>query len=231
MRTEDFAKCLIPFHVLTGCNPNSCFFGNGKMSLYEKILRPATSSQSVGKAFHWMMMSWMTSSPCYPLHLWRHTKFLSESSPCNQVEKTKEEIFDAFASWWWQSWAAYQTCQLFGLHSAPPWSEETPLSYRSWLGIGEWPLQTSALHKTCSSNFTSSPINTTGWLWLWLWGQFRVWIWSCIWWVDEPWIRLNTTFILHYLIYMHYITYWAKFTLTEHPITKITSEMDSLTSN
>ena len=37
MCTEDFANCLIPFHVLTGCDANSCFFGHGKMSLYEKL--------------------------------------------------------------------------------------------------------------------------------------------------------------------------------------------------
>ena len=33
MCTEDFANCLIPFHVLTGCDANSCFLGHGKMSL------------------------------------------------------------------------------------------------------------------------------------------------------------------------------------------------------
>jgi hypothetical protein len=34
----------------------------------------------------------------------------------------------------------------------------------SWFGISEWLLQTSAPHKTCPSNFTSSPVNATGWL-------------------------------------------------------------------
>ena len=37
MCTEDFAKCLIPFHALTGCDANSCFFGHGKTSLYKKL--------------------------------------------------------------------------------------------------------------------------------------------------------------------------------------------------
>ena len=34
--------------------------------------------------------------------------------------------------------------------------------YRRWLGIGEWPMQTSAPHKTCPSEFASSFTNTTG---------------------------------------------------------------------
>ena len=28
---EDIAKCLIPFHVMTGCDANSCFYGHGKL--------------------------------------------------------------------------------------------------------------------------------------------------------------------------------------------------------
>ena len=36
-------------------------------------------------------------------------------------------------------------------------SEETHLSYRSWLGIGEQLLQAHAPHKTCPSNFLPVP--------------------------------------------------------------------------
>ena len=49
MCTEDFAKSLMPFHVLTGCDANSCFSGYTKIFLYEncqKVLRPVASSQS-----------------------------------------------------------------------------------------------------------------------------------------------------------------------------------------
>ena len=35
--TDDFAKSFIPFHVLTGCDANSCFSGHSKISLYEKL--------------------------------------------------------------------------------------------------------------------------------------------------------------------------------------------------
>ena len=34
---EDMAKCLILFHVMTGCNANSCIFRHGKKSLYENL--------------------------------------------------------------------------------------------------------------------------------------------------------------------------------------------------
>ncbi len=34
---DDIAKCLIPFHVMTGCDANSCFYGHGKQSLYAKM--------------------------------------------------------------------------------------------------------------------------------------------------------------------------------------------------
>ena len=39
MCSDDIAKCLISFHVLTGCDANSCFFGYGKKSLFGKMKR------------------------------------------------------------------------------------------------------------------------------------------------------------------------------------------------
>ena len=85
MCTEDFAKSLMPFHVLTGCDANSCFSGYGKIFLYEncqKVLRPVACD---------VLNDLKSFAICY-IYIWRHTKFLSESSPCNQVEKTKEKI-------------------------------------------------------------------------------------------------------------------------------------------
>ena len=38
---EDIAKCLIPFHVMTGCDANSCFYGHGKLLLYDKMAKSA----------------------------------------------------------------------------------------------------------------------------------------------------------------------------------------------
>ena len=35
----DIAKCLISFHVMTGCDTNSCFYGHGKTLLYEKMVK------------------------------------------------------------------------------------------------------------------------------------------------------------------------------------------------
>ena len=49
MCTEDVAKCLIPFHVLTGCDANSCFFGHGKMSLYEKLSKSTEARSLISK--------------------------------------------------------------------------------------------------------------------------------------------------------------------------------------
>ena len=49
MCTENFAKCLIPFHVLTGCDANSCFFGHGKMSLYEKLSKSTAAGSLISK--------------------------------------------------------------------------------------------------------------------------------------------------------------------------------------
>ncbi|CAB3976667.1 Hypothetical predicted protein [Paramuricea clavata] len=36
---EDIAKCLIQFHVMTGCDANSCFYGHGKSTLYDKMVK------------------------------------------------------------------------------------------------------------------------------------------------------------------------------------------------
>ena len=36
---EDIAKCLIPFHVMTGCDANSCFYGHGKKVLFERMAK------------------------------------------------------------------------------------------------------------------------------------------------------------------------------------------------
>ena len=49
MCTEDFSKCLIPFHVLTGCDANSCFFGHSKMSLYEKLSKSTETRSLISK--------------------------------------------------------------------------------------------------------------------------------------------------------------------------------------
>ena len=38
---EEIASCLIPFHVMTGCDSNSCFYGHGKATLYGKIVKSA----------------------------------------------------------------------------------------------------------------------------------------------------------------------------------------------
>ena len=32
---QNVVKCLIPFHVMTGCVSNSCFYGHGKLSLFK----------------------------------------------------------------------------------------------------------------------------------------------------------------------------------------------------
>ena len=44
---------VIPFHALTGCDAscdaNSCFFGHGKISLYEKLSRSAEACRLISK--------------------------------------------------------------------------------------------------------------------------------------------------------------------------------------
>ena len=40
---------VIPFHVLTGCDTNSCLFGHGKISLYEKLSRSAEARRLISK--------------------------------------------------------------------------------------------------------------------------------------------------------------------------------------
>ncbi len=126
-------------YTLTG---NSCFFGHGKMSLYQKILKPVASSQSVGKAFRWVMMSWMTSSPLL-------SATSMETHSLNLARATK--------------WKRCVCFLMMTAYTAPHWSEETPLSYRSRLGIGEWGQSESEADFDAES------------------------------WVDKPWIRLNTS--------------------------------------
>jgi len=86
MCTEDIAKCIIPFHSLTGCDANSCFFGHGKMSLYDILSKSTESRNLISKCGECLSLSVDV------------LKFLSEYSSCNQVEKTKKEIFDVIAS-------------------------------------------------------------------------------------------------------------------------------------
>ena len=38
---QNVAKCLIPFHVFTGCDSNSCFYGLGKLSLFARMAKSA----------------------------------------------------------------------------------------------------------------------------------------------------------------------------------------------
>ena len=38
---QNVAKCLIPFLVMTGCDSNSCFYGHGKLSLFERMAKSA----------------------------------------------------------------------------------------------------------------------------------------------------------------------------------------------
>ena len=35
---QDTANCLIPFHVMTGCDANSGFYGHGKASLFNTLV-------------------------------------------------------------------------------------------------------------------------------------------------------------------------------------------------
>ena len=38
---QNVAKCLIPCHVMTGCDANSCFYGHGKLTLFERVTKSA----------------------------------------------------------------------------------------------------------------------------------------------------------------------------------------------
>ena len=38
---QNVAKCLIPFHVITAFDSNSCFYGHGKLSLFERMAKSA----------------------------------------------------------------------------------------------------------------------------------------------------------------------------------------------
>ena len=46
---EDFAKCLIQFHVMTGCDANTCFYGNGKTTLYDKMAKSVEARRILSK--------------------------------------------------------------------------------------------------------------------------------------------------------------------------------------
>ena len=48
MCTEDFAKCLIPFYVLTGCDANSCLFlGTAKCHSYYVTLSKSNEAHNL----------------------------------------------------------------------------------------------------------------------------------------------------------------------------------------
>ena len=46
---EDIAKCLIQFHVMTGCDANSCFYGHGKTTLYDKMAKNTKARKILSK--------------------------------------------------------------------------------------------------------------------------------------------------------------------------------------
>ncbi|XP_028404399.1 uncharacterized protein LOC114527028 [Dendronephthya gigantea] len=46
---EEIAKCLIPFHVMTGCDSNSCFYGHGKATIYAKLVKNAEARKLLAK--------------------------------------------------------------------------------------------------------------------------------------------------------------------------------------
>ena len=49
---EDIAKCLIPFHVMTGCDANSCFYGHGKKVLFERMAKSPEAHGVEINTFH-----------------------------------------------------------------------------------------------------------------------------------------------------------------------------------
>ena len=46
---EDIAKCLIPFHVITGCYSKSCIYGHGEKSLYETMVKSSEARRILSK--------------------------------------------------------------------------------------------------------------------------------------------------------------------------------------
>ena len=101
LRSSFFLQKILPisytFHVLNGCDANSCFSGHSKISLYEKLSKSTEAHSLISKCREGLLLSDdvlndLKSFVIYYIYAWRHTKFLSE------VEKTKEKIFDAFAS-------------------------------------------------------------------------------------------------------------------------------------
>ena len=57
MCTDDFAKSFIPFHVLTGCDANSCFSGHSKISLYEKLSKSTEARSLISKYREGLLLS------------------------------------------------------------------------------------------------------------------------------------------------------------------------------
>ena len=57
MCTDDFAKSFIPFHVLTGCDANSCFSGHSKISLYEKLSKSTKACSIISKCRDGLLLS------------------------------------------------------------------------------------------------------------------------------------------------------------------------------
>ena len=102
MCTEDFAKSLIPFHVLTGCDANSCFSGHSKISLYEKLSKSTEARSLISKCREGVLLSddvlndLKSFGICYiygdtqnsSLNLARAIKW----------KRLKKKMFDAFAS-------------------------------------------------------------------------------------------------------------------------------------
>jgi hypothetical protein len=46
---EEIAKCLIQFHVMTGSDAKSCFYGHGKTTLYDKMAKSSEARKKLSK--------------------------------------------------------------------------------------------------------------------------------------------------------------------------------------
>ena len=164
MCTEYFAKSLIPFCVLSGCDANSCFSGHSKISLYEKLSKSTEAGSLISKCREGLLLSddvlndlksfviryiyGDTQNSSLNLACatkWKSLKKKSSVRLLPDDDNLEQHIKCA-------NFLAYVQCHP-DLRRHP-----SPIGHVWELVNGQCATQ------TCPSNFTSSPISVTGWL-------------------------------------------------------------------
>jgi len=161
------ARCLcsgamaasIPFHVLTGCDHNSGFYGASKKLIADRLeksrgTRPA-SSMWYTAASHRTGHQWF-GAVCHSICLWRYQKQDPGRCEGSEVQSSEEKKHYPTCAWLGQSPSTLGACKLSCIFAKALPAPKSPFTNRPWMASCKWPMS------ACPFNPAPiSPIHTT----------------------------------------------------------------------